>query len=224
MRDERTPDEAWAIVELKKHLYRTDPGWKEDEKITDKPDLVLEKKGIRVSCELSTVGLKEWYQWKNDPRMKLDTDELDSFIVPREPNIWLRNVINSKNPKIQSYHDNSNSAEAWLVVHGSLMSPYDLFVLDKEYDIPLLQSTSKSTKHDFTRIYVVSSSANTVVQVYPPDPSIKPMLKLRQGTLKQLELRSVQLDCSGGGRVEVKLGQEYKPHREIILQPLGIYI
>ena len=223
MRPTRKKDEAWAISELLDHLNQAEPGWKEDTDFTDNPDLVLENSdGIRVACELSTVSLNEWYRWKNDPSLKLDTDKLDRFIVPREPHIWLRNIINDKNPKLPTYLNSSNSSKGWLIIHGPELEPYDLLALDIEYDVPLLQGEAAKTSHNFERIYAVSSSAKKVLQIYPGNPLIKPIPEPIRGTLKQLELRLVQVQL-GHGSTPVRIGSDVQPDRQTVLPPLGIY-
>lgn len=104
MRQTRTPDEMWAIARLLAHLQEQESGWTEDAAFQDNPDLVLDGPGDpRVACELSTVGINEWYRWKNDHSLDLDIDKLDSMIVPREPNIWIGRVIEAKNPKVGEY-------------------------------------------------------------------------------------------------------------------------
>jgi len=177
---------------------------------------------LRIACELSTVGIQEWYKWKNDPRIRLDTDQPDSFILPREPNIWLEQIINKKNPKIDVYKQKSNAAEVWLIAHSSLMKPYDFFVLDDEFDLPLLQNAAEKVTHQFYRIYVVSSTAG-IAQIFPANPAIGPSLKLGPGVLKQLEVRVIKKDLSGGGRIQVAIRKEFKPDRQVILPPLGHY-
>ncbi len=204
------------------HLKLSENDWEEDTCFTDKPDLVIENKcKNRIACEFSMVGLRELYKWKNDPKKQLDEDKLDSFIVPREPNIWLKKVIQNKNPKIEQYKKNSESSESWLIVHSVELSPYDVFKLDNKYDLPLLQDSANKTSHNFSRIYIVSANAGTV-QVFPPDPKIGNAPLLRPGVLKQLEMRSM-MKTIGRGETAFRIGEEFEPDRQQILKPLGDY-
>ena len=221
MRKTRTSDETWAITRLLAHLQEVEPGWTEDPGLQDKPDLVLDGPGgTRSACELSTVGINEWYRWKNDPKLAVDVDKLESIIVAREPNIWLEHVLASKNPKVSEYKINASAGEAWLVVHSAESEPYDFFVLDADYDLPLMQEVAGTAAHDFARIYIISSTAG-VARVHPADPRIGPPPKLERGTLKQLELRRITTVLHGG-RTEVAIGQE-SVTREVVLPPLGYY-
>lgn len=224
MRDNRTKDEMWTIKELLSYLLIQKETWIEDNRFTDKPDLVIENsEGYRVACELSTVGINELYQWKNDQTKHLDFDELDSFILAREPNEWLKKVIKQKNSKIATYEQQSTSSETWLIVHSSEMKPYDVFVLDKEYDLPLLQNTAKNLKHDFSRIYIVSSTAG-IAKVFPVDDFINPAFKLNMKIMKQLEIRTIGKNTlHSNGVTTFKLGQEFTPDRINKLEPLGHY-
>ncbi|MCP4257546.1 MAG: hypothetical protein GY774_08485 [Planctomycetes bacterium] len=223
MRQTRTSDETWAIACLLAHLHEAEPGWTENPAFQDKPDLVLDGPGgMRAACELSTVGINEWYRWKNDHRLKLDVDKLDSMIVPREPNIWLEHVIAAKNPKVGEYKSNASANEVWLIVHSAQAKPYDFFVLDAAYDLPLMQEVAGTEPHEFSRIYIVSSTAG-VAKVHPADPSIGSPPKLGQGTLLQLELRLIKKQAWHGGRIPVAIGREVSPDRQVVLQPLGHY-
>ena len=172
MRKRRKADEEWAIGRFTPYLESADPGWREVPNFKDKPDLVLERAGIRVACELSTVHLKEAYRWYNAPsRAKLN--QAEKIVIPREPDQWLLKVFQEKSHKVPEYIKRARAQEAWLLVHSTEKDPYDFFVLDDSYDVPLLQSAATNSKHPFSRIYIAGSTAG-VRQIWPADLKIGP--------------------------------------------------
>ena len=226
MRDSRTNEENWAIDVLLGHLNKNGEEWIEDAEFSDSPDLVIDGvNGARIACEVSGVGINEWHQWKNDPTKKLGLDELDAMYVPREADLWLRNVVKSKRDKVPTYLTRSGASEAWLLIHGGLIKAYDFFFLDESeaYDLPLMQQEAVETAHPFSRIYVVSSAGPiSIASIYPPDPNRPPAPDLsKPETMKILELRLITKDISGGGVVPIAIGNGFKPHREVLLEPLG---
>jgi len=226
MRNKRTNEEDWAIDVLLRHLNKDKDEWIEDPEFSDNPDLVIDGlHGVRVACEVSGVGINEWHQWKNDPTKKLGIDELDEMHVPREADLWLRNVVESKRDKVSTYLTRSRASEVWLLIHGGLIKLYDFFVLDESeaYDLPLMQQEAEDTVHPFTRIYVVSSSSPlSIASVFPPDRSRPPAPDLsKPKTMKILKVRSIKKNISGGV-VRFAIGKEFKPYREVLLDPLDV--
>ena len=186
MRMNRKPDEEWAIGRLVAHLVNNDPGWQEDPNFTDKPDLVLERDSNRVACELSTVHEPEAYRWYN-ARSSAGFDEAEKIVIPREPDQWLLKLFQEKSGKVPEYLQRACAREAWLLVHSTEKDPYDFFVLDNDYDLPLLQGAATDSSHPFSRIYVVSSTVG-VRQIWPTDRKIGPPPVLNRDTLLVLEV------------------------------------
>lgn len=221
MRQVRTEDEKLTITKLMSLLEKEEENWKEDPSIQDAPDLVLEHKdsGKRVACEITTVGLNEWHQWANDPNFQLDANKLDEIVCPREPDYWLKMVFQSKNPKVSNYLANANASEAWLVVHGDM---HDFFCLDDDYDIPVMQDVAINEKHNFERIFVASPNSKNcqIAQIYPskidlPIPDLK-----RRANVKAVQIRSMKINLSNGGRHGIKIGEEFTSDRQIVLPML----
>lgn len=224
MRPKRKTEETWVINTLFDHFASKGEKYTEDLAFTDNPDLVIENEsGLRIACEISGIPINEWHQLKNDPRKQLGINKLDSLVLPREADIWIRNVIDAKNKKIQQYINNTNSKQAWLLIHGGEMTPYDFFALDEEdlYDIRLMQKSAIDTSHFFNRIYVISSSSKTkIFQIYPPSIIGLTVPNLNKpGTMKALNLRSMAIKTNAGVN-RIKIGKEFKPDRKIILKPL----
>jgi hypothetical protein len=222
MRQKRTELEDWVIAQLLSLLAAEGENWTEDPLFHDAPDLVLEDhaNGQRVACEITTVGLNEWHRWTNDSTFHLDVNELDEIVCPREPDYWLRMVLQSKNPKVPQYLTNARASEAWLVVHGDM---HDFFVLDDDYDVPVMQAVASSVSHPFARIYVASprSKTRTIAKVHPFTAGLPNPPDLRfSANIKAMQIRSVKLDASKGGVIKLKIGEEFKPDRQLILPML----
>ena len=85
-----------------------------------------------------------------------------------------------------------------------------------------MQRVASSTDHPFDRIYVASSASSvSITQVYPPPPNrIAPPDLSKSNTMKALEIRSMNADASKGGVVQFRLGEEFKPKRQVVLTPL----
>lgn len=222
MRNERTKYEKWAIAQLLPLLKTKGESWVEDPDIHDAPDLVLEDHATnkRIACEVTTVGLNQWHRWANDPNLQLDVDKLDEIVCPREPDYWLKMVLDSKNPKIPSYLKNANASEAWLLIHGDM---HDLFFLDDDYDVPVMQQVAPIICHQFTRIYVASSQSKScsIAQVFPATPGTPepPDLSLRTNIMA-LQIRSVKVNALKNPVVGVKIGMEFTPDRQLKLPML----
>lgn len=222
MRSKRTKDEEWAIAQLLPLLAAEGENWTEDPDFHDAPDLVIEDQATkkRVACEIATVGLNEWHRWSNDPKYQLDVDELDEIVCPREPDYWLKMVVNSKNPKIPAYLANGNASEAWLLLHGDM---HDFFVLDDDYDVPVMQQVAPTITHQFSRIYVASprSKSRSIAQVFPPTPGTPAAPDLsRRKNVKAVQIRSMKGDASKGGVVRFRIGSEFSPDRQLVLPML----
>lgn len=222
MRNKRTKNEGWAIAQLLPLLETQGESWTEDPNIHDAPDLALEDhaRNKRIACEITTVGLNQWHRWANDPKYQLDVEELDEIVCPREPDYWLKMVLGSKNPKIPDYLKNANASEAWLLIHGDI---HDFFVLDDDYDVPVMQQVASTISHQFTRIYVASpqSKSCSIAQVFPPTPGTPAPPDLSQRTnVKALQIRSMKGSALKGGVVEFRIGIEFTPDRQLILPML----
>lgn len=213
----RKPDESWAIDLLLGALGSESCEWHEPaDAPTDSPDLSLSgPRGLRVACEITQIGLSEWFRWQNDKRLQLGANKLDEAAVPREIDLWLANAITSKAPLAPDYLANASASEVWLLVHGGMNKLFDFFNLDdkERYDIPLLVKAAEEIEHPFHRIYVGSSSGNRIMCVFPfkgerhdppdiTDPSI----------LKVLSIRSMQIQIRHGVH-QIPIGKEYKPDR-----------
>lgn len=222
MREERTKIEDWAIAQLLPSLESKGENWSEDPAFHDAPDLVLQDNtnGQRVACEITTVGLSEWHRWSNDPKFKLDTNELDEIVCPREPDYWLKMVLQAKAPKVPQYLMNANASEAWLLMHGDM---HDFFVLDDDYDVPVMHDVATSENHQFTRIFVASprSKSRKIAQIYPREAGLPnpPDLSFR-ANIKTMQIRSMKLDASNGGVIKARIGMEFKPDRQLVLPML----
>ena len=220
-RPTRKPDESWAVDLLLGALGSESCEWHEPAgTATDRPDLWLSGPcGLRVACEITQVGISEWFRWQNDKRLQLGANKLDEAAIPREVDLWLGNAIASKLSKAPDYLANASASEVWLLVHGGMNKVFDFFNLDENerYDIPLLVKAAEEVSHPFHRIYVGSSSCNRIVCVFPfkgdrhtppdiTDPSI----------LKVLSARSMEIQTHRGVN-EVRIGNEYNPDRARLL-------
>ncbi|NNC68600.1 MAG: hypothetical protein HKN83_11270, partial [Gammaproteobacteria bacterium] len=115
------------------------------------------------------------------------------------------------------YIKNANASEAWLLIHGDM---HDFFVLDDDYDVPVMQQTAPTIDHQFTRIYVASprSKSCSIAQVFPPTPGTPDPPDLSQRiNVKALQIHSMKGDASKGGIVEFRIGMEFTPDRQLIL-------
>lgn len=219
MRSARTQDESFAIDKVISFLGES---FNEDSEFQDKPDLVLENSsGLRIACELSMVGLNEWYRWKNDFKKQLGINELDVFAVPREPHIWVQNILKKKNSKIQSYLDSSSSKEAWLIVHSTESEVYDLFVLDEDYDLALMKAAALESNHSFKKIFVVSA-VHGVREIFPGKKIQKKTPKITLSKLPHIQVKAQQIQTHSGVNT-LTLGDEFTPDRFQRLPPLGSY-
>jgi hypothetical protein len=157
--------------------------------------------------------LNEWHRWSNDPNYQLNVDELDEIVCPREPDYWLKMVIAEKDPKISRYLANSKASKAWLIVHGDM---HDFFVLDDDYDVPVMQQVAVSEPHRFARIYVASprTKSRPIAQVFPSEMGLPNAPDLtRKANIKAIKIRSMKLDLSKGGRVGAMIGNEFSPRQ-----------
>lgn len=220
-RPARSADESWATNLLLGTLRSESSEWHElPDAPTDRPDLWLSgPNSLRIACEITQVGLSEWFRWQNDRRLQLDTDKLDEAAVPREVDLWLANAIASKAPLAPDYLANTSASEVWLLVHGGMNKVFDFFNLDdnERYDIPLLVKAAEEAMHPFQRIYVGSSSCNRIVCVFPfkgnrykPPDITDPLI------LKVLSTRSMEIQTHRGVN-EVRIGNEYTPDRARLL-------
>lgn len=225
MRKKYNSDEKWAVDKFISHLSDTEPQWYRDKNYCDKPDLVLDdKKGKRIACELTMVGLEEWYRWHNDKKLQKKHDKLEEISVPCEPNIWVSKSIDKKEDKIGKYCKNANASESWLIIHSPCEKQKDLFNLDdKHYFIPLLH-LGADIKHHFKRVYIVSAtSKKEVIQIYPINKNLKntaPLLNpqnIQYLTIKQM------MKVVHRGKNEIKVSKEYTPHYGNTLPLLGNY-
>ncbi|MGI9302650.1 MAG: hypothetical protein ACR2RB_08085 [Gammaproteobacteria bacterium] len=204
------------------HLEDVGEGWEEDPGVTDSPDLVLQCGNDRVACEVSGIGLNDLHQWSNDPNHQLDFDQLDEIVVPREADVWLRNIVRNKNAHIPTYLKNASARDAWLLVHGALT--YDIFCFDEdEYDIALLQETAETETHKFDRIYALSPESRNrkVIQVLPKSVDVPPSLAFEPTDGSYLSV-TIQTTKSApplnAGVRQMRLGS--KADRTLTLPPL----
>lgn len=216
-RSTRKSDETWAIQTLLSHLQQDDPSWQEATNgPTDRPDVVLvASNNRRVACEITQVDRSEWLRWQNDKSLHLGLGELDEAEIAREVDIWLINAIKKKQGSAKSYVELSSADECWLLVHGGLSKPHDLFVLDEEYDIPLLVGAARSIEHSFARIYVCSVNTNSGVMVFPHQGSLPPAPDITDpAVLRMLTVRSRQVPIDrAGGVLRMELGADSKMTR-----------
>ncbi len=221
-RQNRSPDEKWAIKLLLSSLMGKSDDWQEEPgSPTDRPDLTLTgPNGIRVACEITQVGLSKWFQWQNDKRFQAQVDVLAEYNVPREVDIWLEKAIDKKLHNLSNYKNESNANEVWLLVHGGINPIFDFFVLDQSYDIPLLVKAAKNENSKFDRIYVASSRSDKIICIYPYEGAsqLAPDIS-KWDNLKMLTIRSRQIETKRGVNT-VRIGEQFKTSDVKSLPPL----
>lgn len=224
-RPTRSADESWATELLLGALGSESSEWHELlDAPTDCPDLWLSgPNSLGVACEITRVGITEWYQWQNDRRSRLGVNLLDQVALPREVDLWLEKAIASKASRVNDYLANASADEAWLLVHGGMNPVYDFFNLDDDecYDIPLLVGAAEKTRHPFQRIYVASVARNRIVCIFPFDGgrSVPPDIT-DPSVLKMLCIRSIEIQSRRGVN-EIRIGNKFSPDRTRELPPLN---
>lgn len=114
----RRSDETLACNKLLDYLASSGHVVVEDFDHVDKPDLVITVDGRKVGCELTeiTVGkLKEWHRHKDS--IELASQKKYELVVPIEPHMWIQRSLRDKAEKYDSYIDNADISECWLLLH-----------------------------------------------------------------------------------------------------------
>ena len=152
----RRSDEALACNKLLDYLASEGHVVVEDSDHVDKPDLVINIDGKKVGCELTeiTVGkLKEWHKHKDS--IQLASQEKYELVVPIEPHMWIQRSLQDKARKYESYFDNTDISECWLLLHcGDVMGEW--FIPFDEEILFIFRFYTSAMNVPFTKVFFLN--------------------------------------------------------------------
>lgn len=157
MRTNRTRDEQHAISTVSKTLEACGHRLATDETITDKPDWVFSLDGVRIGAECTCINLEKLMKWSNSNR-NLKQGKCYKIVFPYEPHFWIRKAVEEKEGRIQSYIQNSQADELWLLLHSDLAVPVALYECNDEM-LNLMSLAASAIKSAFDQIWFIHNES-----------------------------------------------------------------
>ncbi len=139
-----------------------------DRDVDDNPDLFFQLDSVKVGCECVQIPPGRVYKYIHSRFRQLSKSEACAvrIVWPQEQHCWVKDAIESKNQKIETYKQKSGADVIWLLIHSPIREKDTTVRYQKPEIMNLIKYAANKTTHNFNEIYFWDP-LHGITKIYP---------------------------------------------------------